>query len=101
VWVLAAVFFPLIRAAVVETHQLRTEGIELPSYPVTRKSLISAAVITVVLWIIFWRRGRHEPRRIRVPAAADRGNGLAGLSGASLETPPVSLHAASDFAEAA
>jgi hypothetical protein len=51
--VLAAVFFPLIRAAVVETHQLRAEGIELPSYPVTRKSLISAAVITVVLWIIF------------------------------------------------
>lgn len=51
--VLAAVFIPLIRAAVLETRQLRAEGIELPSYPVTRKSLISAAVITGVLWIIF------------------------------------------------
>lgn len=50
--VLAAVVVPLIRAAVLETHQLRAEGIEMPSYPVTRKSLISAAVITAVLWII-------------------------------------------------
>lgn len=51
--VLAAVFVPLIRAAVLETRQLRAEGIGLPSYPVTRKSLISAAVITGVLWIIY------------------------------------------------
>ncbi|MDR6557755.1 hypothetical protein J2809_002115 [Arthrobacter pascens] len=50
--VLAAVVVPLIRAAVLETRQLRAEGIEMPSYPVTRKSLISAAVITAVLWII-------------------------------------------------
>lgn len=50
---MAAVFVPLIRAAVLETRQLRAEGIELPSYPVTRKSLISAAVIAGVLWIIF------------------------------------------------
>ncbi|MFJ5700236.1 hypothetical protein [Arthrobacter sp. NPDC093139] len=46
--VLAAVFVPLIRAAVLETRQLRAEGIELPSYSVTRKSLIAAAVITGV-----------------------------------------------------
>ena len=51
--VLAAVFVPLIRAAVLETLQLRAEGIELSSYPVTRKSLISAAVITGVLWAIY------------------------------------------------
>lgn len=51
--VLAAVFIPLIQAAILETRQLRAEGIELPDYPVTRKSLISAAVITGVLWIIF------------------------------------------------
>ena len=50
--VLAAVVVPLIRAAVLETRQLRAEGIEMPSHPVTRKSLISAAVITAVLWII-------------------------------------------------
>jgi hypothetical protein len=48
---LAAVFVPLIRAAVLETRQLRAEGIDLPSYPVTRKSLISVAVITGFLWI--------------------------------------------------
>lgn len=51
--VLAAVFLPLVQAAVVETRQLRAEGIELPSYPVTRKSLISAAVITGALWVIY------------------------------------------------
>ena len=51
--VLAAVFVPLIRAATLETRQLRAEGIELPSYPITRKSLISVAVITGVLWIAF------------------------------------------------
>lgn len=51
--VLAAVFVPLIRSAVLETRQLRAEGIELPAFPVTRKSLISAAVITGVLWVIY------------------------------------------------
>jgi hypothetical protein len=49
----AAVFIPLIRAAVLEARGLRAEGIDLPSYPVTRKSLISVAVITGVLWIVF------------------------------------------------
>jgi MFS family permease len=51
--VLAAVFVPLIRAAASEARQLRAEGIELPSYPVTRKSLISVGVLTGVLWIAF------------------------------------------------
>lgn len=51
--VLAAMFVPLIRAAASEARQLRAEGIELPSYPVTRKSLISMGVLTGVLWIAF------------------------------------------------
>jgi hypothetical protein len=34
-------------AAALETHQLRTERIELSSYLVTRKSLISTALITL------------------------------------------------------
>lgn len=51
--VLAAVFISLIRAAASEARQLRAEGIELPSYPVTRKSLISVGVLTGVLWIAF------------------------------------------------
>ena len=46
---LLAVFAPLIRGAVIETR----EGIVLPSDPVTRKSLISATVITGILWIFF------------------------------------------------
>lgn len=50
---LAAVFGPLIRGAVIETRQLRTEGIALPSYPITRKTLISTAVITALLWVVF------------------------------------------------
>jgi hypothetical protein len=37
----------------VETRKLRAEGIVLPSYPVTRKSLISFAVITAILWVVF------------------------------------------------
>jgi hypothetical protein len=32
---------------------LRADGIELSSYPVTRKSMISAAAITVALWVVF------------------------------------------------
>jgi hypothetical protein len=43
----AAVFVPLIRAAALETRQLCTERIELSSYLVTRKSLISTALITL------------------------------------------------------
>ena len=50
---LAAVFGPLTRGAVIETRQLRAEGIDLPSYPVTRKTLIFTAAITAILWIIF------------------------------------------------
>lgn len=50
---MAAVFVPLIRAAALEARQLRAEGIELPSYPVTRKSLITLTIITGVLWIAF------------------------------------------------
>jgi MFS family permease len=51
--VLAAVFVPLIRAAASEARQFRAEGIELPSYRVTRKSLISVGVLTGVLWVAF------------------------------------------------
>lgn len=51
--VLAAVFVPLIRAAASEARQLRAEGIELPSYPVTRKSLIALGLVTGALWIAF------------------------------------------------
>lgn len=47
--VLAAVLVPLIRAAVLEARQLGAEGIELPLYVITRKSLIFVAVITGVL----------------------------------------------------
>jgi len=50
---IAALFGPLIRGAMVETRKLRAEGIVLPSYPVTRKSLISLAVITAILWVVF------------------------------------------------
>jgi hypothetical protein len=50
---LAALFGPLIRGATIETRKLWAEGIVLPSYPVTRKSLISIAVITAILWVIF------------------------------------------------
>jgi hypothetical protein len=49
----AALFALLIRGAVLETRQLRAEGITLPSYPVTRKTLISNAVITGILWVLF------------------------------------------------
>ncbi|TSE15042.1 hypothetical protein B1A87_003040 [Arthrobacter sp. KBS0703] len=86
----AALFAPLIRGAALETRQLRAEGITLPSYPVTRKTLISNAVITGILWALFavlviigqpvfpllavastiwllylllrWRAGQKEPR---------------------------------------
>jgi hypothetical protein len=49
---LAAAVVPLIRAGVLERRQLWTEGIELPSLPVTRRSLIATAVITSTLWAI-------------------------------------------------
>lgn len=50
---IAALFGPLIRGAMIETRKLRAEGIVLPSYPVTRKSLISIGVITAILWVVF------------------------------------------------
>ncbi|WP_461187909.1 hypothetical protein [Arthrobacter sp. Z4-13] len=49
----AAVFGPLIRGVVRESSKLRAEGIVLPSFPITRKTLISMTVITAVLWIAF------------------------------------------------
>ncbi|GAA2851842.1 hypothetical protein GCM10010523_10590 [Paenarthrobacter ilicis] len=49
----AAFFGPLLRGAIMETRQLRTEGIILPAISVTRKVLVSAAVMTTVLWIFF------------------------------------------------
>src|SRR5688572_14246134 len=42
--VLAAFFIPLIRGAVLETRQLRAEGIDLPGYPATRKTLLTNTV---------------------------------------------------------
>lgn len=51
--VLAAVFIPLIRGAVLETRQLRAEGIDLPGYPATRKTLITNAVLAGFLWALF------------------------------------------------
>ena len=50
---LAAVFGPLMRGAVLETRELRAEGIDLPSYPVTRKTLVTTTVITGIAWIAF------------------------------------------------
>jgi hypothetical protein len=50
---IAALFGPLIRGAMIETRQLRAEGIVMPPYPITRKSLISVAVITTILWVVF------------------------------------------------
>jgi MFS family permease len=54
--VLVAVFVPLIRSAVQEDRSLRREGIELPSIPVSRKSLITNSALAIVLWIVyaFW-----------------------------------------------
>jgi MFS family permease len=50
---LAAVFVPLIRAAALEDRQLRGEGIDLPSFPVSRKSMIINSALAVVLWIVY------------------------------------------------
>jgi hypothetical protein len=51
--VLAAVFIPLIRSAVLETRQLRAEGIDLPSYPATGNPVTANAIITAILWVLF------------------------------------------------
>lgn len=51
--VVVAIFAPLIRGAVTETSALRAEGVDLPSYTVTRKTLISFSVLTCLLWIVF------------------------------------------------
>jgi hypothetical protein len=47
--VLAAVFIPLIRGSVSETRALRAGGIDLPAFAVTRKAIISGAIITGLL----------------------------------------------------
>ena len=69
--VLAAVFVPLIRAAVLEDRQLRDEGIDLPSLPVSRKSLITNTVLAVVLWILYavWLWSSKEPTFPLLPVA--------------------------------
>jgi hypothetical protein len=51
--VVVAIFAPLIRGAVSETRALRTEGVDVPTYTVTRKTLISFSVLTCVLWVVF------------------------------------------------
>jgi hypothetical protein len=51
--VVVAIFAPLIRGAVDETRTLRAEGVHVPTYTVTRKTLISFSVLTCVLWIAF------------------------------------------------
>lgn len=51
--VLAAVFVPLIGGAVAEARDLRAEGVDVPSYTVTRKTLLFFAAITCALWIAF------------------------------------------------
>ena len=43
---LAAVCVPLIRGGVLETRQLRADGVDLPGCPATRKTVITNAVIT-------------------------------------------------------
>ncbi|MBT2556007.1 hypothetical protein [Arthrobacter sp. ISL-5] len=93
--VLAAVFVSLIRGGVLEARQLRGEGNELPSYPVTRKSLISAAVITCVLWVIYGVAvSIGEPV---FPLLPTRLHSLARLSGPAVEnrtlTPGHAVHA--------
>lgn len=50
---LAAVFIPLIRGATTETRALRAEGIDMPAFVITRKSLIVLSVITAVFWVVF------------------------------------------------
>jgi hypothetical protein len=51
--VVVSIFVPLIRGAVDETRALRAEGVDVPTYTVTRKTLISFSVLTCVLWIVF------------------------------------------------
>jgi hypothetical protein len=53
VGVLAAVFVPLIRGAVLESRQLRAEGINLPGYPANRKTVTTNAGITGMLWVVY------------------------------------------------
>ncbi|MFJ5696618.1 hypothetical protein [Arthrobacter sp. NPDC093139] len=51
--VMAAIFVPLIRAAVLEARQLRAEGADLPSIQVTRKVLIVTGALAAVTWIVY------------------------------------------------
>ncbi|WP_146033070.1 hypothetical protein [Arthrobacter sp. AFG20] len=71
-FVLAAVFIPLIRGAVLEGRQLRGEGIYLPSLPVSRKSLIVNVVFVIVLWTVYvgWVLSLREPVFPLLPVAA-------------------------------
>lgn len=67
---LAAIFVPLIRGAALESRQLRAEGIDLPSHPVTRKTLVTNVVITGVAWVgyaVFGATGR--PLSVVLPVA--------------------------------
>ena len=51
--VLAAIFVPLVRGSASETRALRAEGIDLPAFAVTRKAVVSCAIITGLLWFAF------------------------------------------------
>jgi hypothetical protein len=67
---LIAIFGPLIHGAVLETRQLRAEGTDLPSYPVTRKTLVTTTVITCIAWA--WLAafaGTGQPLPIVLPVA--------------------------------
>lgn len=83
-----AVFVPLIRAAVLGTRQLRRRerAAPVPCHP--QIADLRGRHHGRALGHL-WCRGRHEPRPAGVPAAANRGYGMARLSGAPLETPDV------------
>jgi hypothetical protein len=51
--VLGAVLVPLVRAAASEARSLRAEGIEVPRYATTRKTVLVAAAVCGALWIAF------------------------------------------------
>lgn len=69
--ILASILVPLIRSAVQEDRRLRREGIELPSLPVSRKSLITNSALAVVLWVVyaFWVWMSKEPVFPLLPVA--------------------------------
>jgi len=81
--VVVAIFAPLIRGAVDETRALRAEGVNVPTYTVTRKTLISFSVLTCVLWIVFAILAFL--REVVQPVGADRLHCLAGHHDSALE----------------